>query len=458
MNITPRVTDETWQLLWGHFFIPDQHAPSYPAHQLPIGGRIEFDIDVRKAKWFGAWVRSRGRMLQFSDLQSVGGSHFRRDSRNTTPEDDVDPESEANLSPPAQSLLSAPSGRAHTIRQLSLLDRRQGELPSIRTTSLWRTPQQAPVNSAIAEVDSIPPSRAGLAPTSSAKARRPSSSKEKDIDNMVRTWRQSTPTAIPPVALDLDTGAAVDPPLASAIRDSESGIEEPELNLDEYTWTPSSAGPNSWAAGSIDVSYVSPSIHLADRLAGSVAMTASTATTWGAPLSYPSTPQSHYRYPSPDMAQRMFEDAPVSPSIATSFGPPRSGPASSVYSFASRYPSPDIAARMLDDCPCTPTTATSWGAPLSYPPSPSSQYRYPSPDLAQRTFEDAPMTPSTTTSWGPPEFYPDSPIISEGIRTPDIAERLVSPFSEGLGSHVEMSWPYYSAWEVQPYEHVWPYR
>lgn len=447
VHITPRVTDETWQLLWGHFFVPDQHAPSYPAHQLPIGGRVEFDIDVRKAKWFGAWVRSRGRIPQFDDVQSI--AHLRQDSRNTTLEDDLDPESEMNLSPPAQSLLSIPSARPAHIKQLSLLDRRHTELPSIRT-SLRRGPQRPPVNSAIAEFESPAPApRPTLSLNPNTK--QASLTKEIDIDSKVRSWRQSTPT-VPPVNLD----AGADPALPPTLPNTASDFGE--LNMEDFVWAPSSTGPKSWAAGSVDLSEAIRSVHLAERLEGSVAMTPTTATSFGPPRSGPLSSAYSFasRYPSPDIAARMLEDAPCTPSTATSWGAPESYPPTPESQY--RYPTPDMAHRMYEDAPCTPTTATSWGAPESYPPTPTSQYRYPSPDIAYRMLEDVPVTPSTATSWGPPEFYPESPILSEGIRTPDIGERLVSPSADAFESHMEMGWPYYSAWEAQPYGHVWPYQ
>lgn len=40
---TPRISEESWGILWGHLFEPN--APS-PNGGLPISGRIEFDIGM----------------------------------------------------------------------------------------------------------------------------------------------------------------------------------------------------------------------------------------------------------------------------------------------------------------------------------------------------------------------------------------------------------------------------
>lgn len=38
---TPRISEESWGILWGHLFEPNAPGPS---GGLPISGRIEFDI------------------------------------------------------------------------------------------------------------------------------------------------------------------------------------------------------------------------------------------------------------------------------------------------------------------------------------------------------------------------------------------------------------------------------
>ena len=40
---TPRISEESWSILWGHLFEPNAPGPS---GGLPISGRIEFDIGM----------------------------------------------------------------------------------------------------------------------------------------------------------------------------------------------------------------------------------------------------------------------------------------------------------------------------------------------------------------------------------------------------------------------------
>ncbi|GAA5971057.1 hypothetical protein JCM11641_004127 [Rhodosporidiobolus odoratus] len=52
----PRLTAEVWQILWSDYFDPKMQVQGMPGvHGLPIAGRIEFDIDPRRARWFPAW-------------------------------------------------------------------------------------------------------------------------------------------------------------------------------------------------------------------------------------------------------------------------------------------------------------------------------------------------------------------------------------------------------------------
>ncbi|OAV88591.1 hypothetical protein PTTG_01511 [Puccinia triticina 1-1 BBBD Race 1] len=54
----PRVTDESWSVLFGWAF--EDSPPACTGLQastgLPIAGRLEFDIDLKKARWFDAWA------------------------------------------------------------------------------------------------------------------------------------------------------------------------------------------------------------------------------------------------------------------------------------------------------------------------------------------------------------------------------------------------------------------
>ncbi|GAA6002994.1 hypothetical protein JCM10207_001933 [Rhodosporidiobolus poonsookiae] len=52
----PRLTDDTWSVLWSDYFDTDAQVEGMGGvGGLPIAGRIEFDIDVRRARWLPAW-------------------------------------------------------------------------------------------------------------------------------------------------------------------------------------------------------------------------------------------------------------------------------------------------------------------------------------------------------------------------------------------------------------------
>jgi len=148
------------------------------------------------------------------------------------------------------------------------------------------------------------------------QANEPTTAKQHDINTLVRNWRATTP-AVP--ALPREEGTAKDT------------LESPdfELDLDDFQWSISSAGP-AWYPNNDESAYAY-SVNLEARLEGSVALT---------------------------------------PSVATSFGP--DDVPTPAFSNVSRYPSPDIAARFRESAPISPVTATSWGAPLSWPTTPAS--------------------------------------------------------------------------------------
>ena len=383
INFSPRLSEEAWQLLWSHHFTADQwdRQPALPSHQLPICGRIEFDIDVKRAKWYPSWIAGHIRHLSDEQTASVSekrGSVYDGDDRDGT---------ESELSN-FKGLHLPLSSRRHVPRRLSLLDRRETDLPPIRGSI--RTPSR--LNHVEHDSGSSRLAVGGkhfihsLSPV--VQAEEPLTASQKDVNAFVRQWRESnTPTAphnIPPSPA----------PEIQHTRPSISdltALHSPQLDLADFAFSVSSRGPASPTSSAFSLNYT-PSVDLAQRVRGSVCLSPSTQTSWGP-------------------ASAGYENFPLS-----------------ARSLIDRLPSPDVAARMIEDSPNTPSTATTWGPPSTYPSTPVSPYRLPTPDIGQRIVENAPRTPSTATSWGPPSSYPSSPNTEiEWVRTPDVGERLFSP-------------------------------
>ena len=425
--LTPRVSDDTWPLLWGHLF--DARSPSLPAAQLPISGQIEFDIDLTKARWYDSWLASSRR--DYVDVpQSVAPSrpqsisHWRADSQGSL-NDGVDDQTDVISLAPQQTL---PRGGGRNIKKLSLLDR--FDTMSVRSGSKLVPRDESP-HSQTAKV-----TLQALSPI--VQEDEPATAK-KDIDSRVHSWRLSaTAAARSPLAATGQT--SLDPVnMPNTIEDLPTGsASEFELNLDDYAWSVSSVGPPDYDMESVYSWDRVPSVHMDRRGEGSVCLTASVCTSFGPDDDYvPLSPVSYL--PSPDIAWRMLEDVPPTPTTATSWGAPLSYPPSPAAFSAA--PSVDIAGRFLDSRPVTPTTATSWGAPLSYPPSPVMLSRAPSPDLGLRAADSA----------------PNSPRFRRAARAGQPYDMVFPYYDAAHASTSQHVFPYYDAAHASTWQHVWPY-
>lgn len=409
--LTPRLSDDTWPLLWSHLF--DPRSPSLPAAQLPIGGQIEFDIDLARARWYDSWLASLRR--EYADVpQSVAPSrpqslsHWRADSQGSLNDPTDDQTDVISLAP---QIATRPGGR--NIKKLSLLDR--FDTLSVRS------------GSKLVPRDESPPSQSGRNLTLQALSPIVQEDEPATAKDRVRSWRMSaTAAARSPLAATGQT--SLDPVnMPNTIADlPTASATEFELNLDDYDWSVSSVGPPDYDMSSVCSWDRAPSVHMDRRGEGSVCLTPSVCTSFGPDDDCePYSPVSHMsRLPSPDLAWRMFEDVPPTPTTATSWGAPLEFPPSPA-AFSATY-SIDIAGRFMDSRPVTPTTATSWGAPLSFPPSPVLLSRAPSPDIAWRVTDSA----------------PNSPRFSRAVRA---------------GQPYQMVFPYYDASHASTGQHVWPY-
>lgn len=451
VSVTPRISEESWNVLWSHLF--DARSPAPSAGQMPIGGKIEFDIDFRRARWYESWISVPRREVDVP--QSVAPSrpptlgHFRGDSRTTFADEPNDDQLETISLMQQQ---GRPRLNRHVPRKLSLLDR--FDASSIRSGSKLVPRQHSPPSPTAHSahvVHALSPIVQENSPTNDRQ----------HLNQLVTTWRAGAAKAVPsPLAATGQT--SLDPvnlPNTFPLGDSTPEDNSPtsEINLADYAWSISSAGPPEYDSDleTFESWGRVPSVHLDRRNEGSVMLTPTTVTSlalWDVDWEY--SPVSNVdRLPSPDLAGRMIEDCPPTPSTHTSWGPPSEyppSPTSDVY-FYYRAPSIDLGQRGEYSRPVTPATATSWGPPSEYPPSPSSDhylyYRAPSIDLGHRGEFSRPVTPSTATSWGPPESWPASPVSPYYVCTPDAGDRSFN-IDDG----------FVRALPSRPWNHVWPYK
>ncbi|KZT59481.1 hypothetical protein CALCODRAFT_493623 [Calocera cornea HHB12733] len=310
MSFAPRVTDDSWMVLWRRYLIPDDYATS--PQDFPVIGHIEFDIDVQKAKWYDAWLRAHRRMTAIPRTMTT--------SISSQPDAW---EEEQYQDPPEATPVKEPAPK-----RLSLLDKRGVSSLSIQAVSR----KQSIESSSRTMVEPAP--RVEVLPTivdhrfADANAEAPI---PRDVNDRIRKWRDESAPASPANFLlgnepygfvDLSTVEfqyePVHEPYPAAPtsehleNDGEQEVEH-ELNLDEFTWSISSAGPpidlsppttprssviEEWTVE--DPTMLSPSV---------------IATSWGppSPLDWPDSPSSGTVIYSPDLAWRMVENVPWTP-------------------------------------------------------------------------------------------------------------------------------------------------
>ncbi|KAF9259546.1 hypothetical protein L218DRAFT_963585 [Marasmius fiardii PR-910] len=465
VTATPRISDDSWQMVWGSFL-----DATNLSQRPPICGKIEFDIDLRFARWYHAWISSSHRDhvdVPTSVVPSTAPSiaHFRTDSRNT--DIDLNPHDDHG----EVSSVAPQSTARHIPKKLSLVDR----LDTFSNRSFSRPPSRD--RSGLSPPEQTIPSQV-LSPI--FQEDEPKTAKQ-DLEKRVNNWRVSASLTATSLAFKQGQVSLEPANIPNSVSlDDVPDYEDGELNLEDFTWSVSSQGPGDFDEALSVLSWDrTPSVHLAGRLQGSVCMTPSTVTSFG-PSDYtlPSPIPSSERAYTPDLGFRLYEDVPLTPTTATSWGPPSEYPPSpytnrSMSSFG-------LAHRLTFSRPTTPTTATSWG-PSSWPASPVESMNGVaiSVHLGDRGSFSRPVTPSTATSWGAPLSYPPSPASPFYVRSPDIGERT---FEEGALEQLPWAhgWPYQGRQEsprtsaepwaqgwpyceyvqdhVQPWNHCWPYH
>ncbi|KAG1754076.1 uncharacterized protein EDB91DRAFT_435520 [Suillus paluster] len=414
ITVTPRISDDAWQYLWGHLI---ESRSSSGGSQLPIGGRIEFDIDFNKARWFDAWLSGtlRDDTIVPAPQSHASIHHLRGDSKNTFAEEHIANEDRWDNQTTRSN--SRPATIRHAPKKLSLVDR----LDSTALQASYKASQATspPANRVAHQLSPIPQSAA------------PPASKA-ELHRRVNSWRASA--FLDPASMTESYQPVPDATLGAGAIEAmdeyplEAEVEEP-LNLADFAWSVTSAGPPS------------------------------------PPLD---SPASHYRLPSVHLDRRMLESAPLTPSTATSWGPPDDDRLSDVSSI-DRLPSPDIGRRMLESAPLTPATATSWGPADDWQSDVSSVDRLPSPDIAHRVVEDALVSHVSM----PGESY--SPWVGMSASSSswfDVTKVATLPSTTSYNPWAGMPWvqvwPWseldstqsgdsYSSWAIVPAIRAWPW-
>ena len=334
ITMTPRISDDAWQYLWGHLF--ESRPPLNSPQQLPISGRLEFDIDIRKARWFDAWLAGtlRDETIVPAPLSHTSIHHWREDSRSMSAEEHVMNEDRWDNQTTRSN--SRPAAARHAPRKLSLVDR----LDSVALQASYKASQAVAISPRPGHIVHH------LSPIPQSAAPEPSNA---ELHQRVNSWRASAlldPSMagsyqpVPNEALGAEAVGPVDAYL-------EAEAQEP-LNLADFSWSVTSAGPPSSPLDSPISIYRLPSVHLDRRVEESVQLTPSAATSWGPnDDNWPSDVSSITHLPSPDIGGRMIESAPLTPVTATSWGPADDW--RSDVSSIDRLPSPDIAYRSVEE-------------------------------------------------------------------------------------------------------------
>lgn len=308
--ITPRISDESWPLLWNHLSEVDSSRLSAGP---PIAGRIEFDIDQRKARWLDAWLGINRKVSVDLNHGLRPSWHGREDSK--TLDFAIPP-----IEPEHESLLED-----------SIWASQRNELQPrghLRRLSLLRGSESSQVSShAMAPVKGLPTI---VSPTPQAD---PAPELKQELAARVQTWREESLVTSHETPQKSDGGAVSAPHLitsshATVVDHSSQVHGDPEtspagLDLDDFQWSISSFGPGSIISSSSISPYTLLDGQRVDRYAGSVCLTPTTATSFGPDYSDVADYEAFtdLRPASPDIASRVIEDVPCTPTTVTSFGP-----------------------------------------------------------------------------------------------------------------------------------------
>ncbi|KAF8558750.1 hypothetical protein OG21DRAFT_1481073 [Imleria badia] len=294
LMMTPRISDDSWQYLFGHLF--DGRPPS-EGQQLPIGGSIEFDIDLNKARWFDAWVSGTLRESEqvFPPVVTSQASLEAQwwGESQTIKLEEQPGEDQWNASGFTN---SRPETLRNLPKKLSLLDRL--ELHGVHLPSKSQDHPDSPPTHGTYASSPILQSAIPLVA-------------ESDLKRRVNSWKAIT--ALHPVSMAETYQPAPDVGVSIGVTTMDEyaleGNFRKAVSVDDFLWSVSSAGPRSPATESPITASRPSSVHLDRRAKGTVSLIPTTMTSWGpTDDEYHTLVSSATRLPSPDMGERMIED------------------------------------------------------------------------------------------------------------------------------------------------------
>lgn len=283
ITMTPRISDDSWQYLFGHLF--DSRPPS--GGQLPIGGSIEFDIDLNKARWFDAWVSGTSR----APLEA----HRRGESQTIN----IDEQPVEDRWDDSGSHTVVTNSRSETLRhlpkKLSLVDRLElhGVHMASKTQNHPVQPDSTPTDGTYASLPILPPANPQAATS--------------DLEHRVCSWRATA--ELYPVSMTETHQPAPDAGVSAGVTTmDEYALErnfQQAVGIDEFLWS----APRGTAT---ELPTASSSVDLDRHATETIPITPATTTSCG-----PTDDEWHpvassvTWLPLPDMGERIVESVTI---------------------------------------------------------------------------------------------------------------------------------------------------
>ncbi|KAH7887710.1 hypothetical protein F5I97DRAFT_2011018 [Phlebopus sp. FC_14] len=240
VTMAPRISDDSWNHLWGHLFEP--HSP-VRGQQPPIGGSIEFDIDLDKARWFDAWVSGAFRELPGSRARSPLTNNWQGDSQTDYPDElPADEGLWKNIGPRMLPTDSRPSSLRHPPRKPPLEERFESQ--ALQSGMKYQhVPDSPPLTQTTGVSLTIP--QATVPPTTKA-----------ELELLVTSWRANAQLDPASMVDSYQPTPDVSTAVTTAVMDEYAVEHDVPVNLTDYSYSFTSAAPSSLSG------FTTPSSHL----------------------------------------------------------------------------------------------------------------------------------------------------------------------------------------------------